>query len=133
MKKSDRQKIFDMTVGRCAYCGCDLGRGWHVDHVKALGRNSRYDKEKRKFVHDGTCNFPENDHQDNYLPSCPSCNITKSGASVEDFRGYIGRTIDIMNQKHYAAYRFAKKFGLINETPKPIVFYFETIDSTKTE
>lgn len=125
MTRKDRETVFWKTNGKCAYCGCELQKGWHVDHVEALGRNSKYCKDKKRFVHDGTCNKPQNDHIDNYMPSCPSCNITKSGMSVQSFREYIERTVTILNANHYAAYRFAKRYGLVAETPKPVVFYFE--------
>lgn len=122
-----RERILAKTNGRCAYCGCQLSKGWHADHMESINRVSTYDREKRKFVHTGEVMSPENDHEDNLIAACASCNITKSGMTVERFRGYIERTIDIMNQKHYAAYKFAKRFGLIEEKPKPVVFYFETL------
>lgn len=127
MTKTDRQKVFQMFDGRCAYCGCHLGNRWHVDHVEALHRNSRYDREKRKFVQDGTCQNPHNERPDNYMPSCISCNITKATLTIEKFREYIQQTVESLNNNRYAAYKFAKRFGLIQETPKPVVFYFETI------
>lgn len=34
MKKADREKIFYKYGGRCAYCGCELTKGWHVDHIE---------------------------------------------------------------------------------------------------
>jgi 5-methylcytosine-specific restriction endonuclease McrA len=38
MTKKDRQLIFDKYNGKCAYCGCDLKKGWHVDHVEPVRR-----------------------------------------------------------------------------------------------
>jgi hypothetical protein len=127
MKKADRQKIFDKCNGRCAYCGCELPKGWHVDHLEALHRDSIYDKEKMKFVQTGTCQHPENDYFENYMPSCPSCNITKATLTLEKFRAYIQQTVESLNRNNYAAYKFAKRFGLIQETPKEVKFYFETL------
>ncbi len=126
MSKKVRQEIFEKTGGKCAYCGCELGKGWHADHMDAVNRNYGYNRETRKWFCRGL-NSPENDHVDNLIPSCPSCNITKSGMSVEDFRGFIERSIDRLNKGHYNAYKFGKRFGLIHETPKSVVFYFETL------
>lgn len=126
MNKADRQKIFDKYGGKCAYCGCELKKGWHIDHIESLGRNFRYDKEKKKLVHDGTCNRPHNDNFGNSNPSCASCNITKATLDIEGFRAYIQQTVDSLNHNRYAAYKFAKRYGLIQETVKPVIFYFET-------
>lgn len=126
MKKKDRRIIFEKYGGKCAYCGCELTKGWHVDHLKCLHRDSDYDKEKRKFFFNGKMKYPENENIDNYMPSCASCNITKATLSLEDFRKYIQQTVDSLNKNHYAAYKFAKRYGLIQETIKPVIFYFET-------
>lgn len=129
MKKADRQLIFDKYGGRCAYCGCELKKGWHVDHLEAVHRESEYSKETGKYVLTGVCRHPENDHFDNYMPSCASCNITKSTVPLESFRRYIENTVESLNKNHYAAYKFAKRFGLIQETPKEVKFYFETLNT----
>ena len=125
MTKGDRQKVLEMFGGKCAYCGCVLGKHWHVDHLKPLNRDSVYDKDKRKFVQTGTCQNPENDCIENCMPSCASCNITKSTLTLEMFRAYIQQTVESLNSNHYAAYKFAKRFGLIQETPKEVNIYFE--------
>ena len=39
MTKKDRQLIFDKYDGKCAYCGTELVKGWHVDHIQAIRRN----------------------------------------------------------------------------------------------
>lgn len=61
-----RQKVRALTDGRCSYCDCDLPDNWHIDHVvpKSAG---------------GPDNIA------NYVPSCPSCNISKNGNHVLDF------------------------------------------------
>lgn len=127
MTKKQRQEVFDKYGGKCAYCGCELGKRWHADHLEALHRDSIYDKERRKYVLTGTCQHPENDRLENLMPSCASCNITKATCDLEAFRGYIQRTVESLNKNHYAAYKFAKRYGLIQETVKPVVFYFETL------
>lgn len=125
---SKKRELIRMKYGgKCAYCGCELGKRWNADHLEPLHRDSRYDKEKKRFVLTGTCQHPENDHFDNIMPSCVSCNITKATMTLEKFRAYIQQTVDSLNHNRYAAYKFAKRYGLIQETVKPVVFYFETI------
>jgi len=108
-----RDRIFNKFGGRCAYCGCELQKGWHVDEVKPVRRNG-----------DGTCLHPENFNEDNQYPSCPSCNINKHSMGLEDFRGAIKRYVVSLN-KHSTQYKMAKKFNLIMEINTGVEFYFE--------
>ncbi|MFN0254490.1 HNH endonuclease [Pedobacter ureilyticus] len=126
MKKSDRQKVFDKYDGKCAYCGCELVKGWHVDELEPLVRNFTYNRDKGKYVHDGTCRHPERLHINNQNPACASCNIMKSSESLEAFRNKISAFVNSLNQYH-TQYKFAKRYGLVVETVKPVVFYFETL------
>jgi hypothetical protein len=157
MKKEDRQKVFDKYGGRCAYCGCELPANWHCDHLEPVNRTQKklegYHRHKEtkeriassnlperwymeyeyipsKYVFDKMLN-PERDTVDNAMPSCHSCNITKSNEPLEDFRGYIEGTVAQLNKSHNACFKFAKRFGLVQETPKPVVFFFETFNIKK--
>lgn len=76
--KIDRKAVLAKTGGRCAYCGCELSKGRHVDHVEPIRRNV-----------DETCEYPENDCEENYLPACASCNINKHSMPLESFRRLI--------------------------------------------
>lgn len=69
--------------------------------------------------------YPERDHIDNLLAACQSCNINKGNGDVEGFRFSISNGVQSLNKSH-AQYRMGKRFGLIEETAKPVVFYFET-------
>ena len=54
------QHQYDIQMGRCFYCGCELGNNYHVDHYMPLslgGSNSA----------------------DNIRIACPSCNLRKGG------------------------------------------------------
>lgn len=43
MTKAEKRKvIFDKFGGRCAYCGCELQKGWHVDEVLPVIRKYKY-------------------------------------------------------------------------------------------
>jgi len=118
MKNKDRQFIFDKYNGKCAYCGTELLKGWHVDHIEPLVRNWQ----------DGSCEKPENEIISNYNPSCPSCNIQKNSYTLEQFRENISQFINSLNQ-YSTQYKFAKKYGLVNETNIEVKFYFETLKS----
>jgi 5-methylcytosine-specific restriction endonuclease McrA len=53
MKKADRQKIFDKYGGRCAYCGCELQKGWHVDHIDPVVRKTKTVYQHWKHIDTG--------------------------------------------------------------------------------
>lgn len=157
MKKEDRELVFDKYGGRCSYCGCELKRNWHCDHLEPVNRTQKrkegyyqhketkekvtqhelpnmwykeYEYVNAKYVFDKMLN-PERDTVENSMPSCHSCNITKSDMSLQDFREYIEGTVESLNKNRYAAYKFAKRYGLIQETIKPVVFYFETFSTNQ--
>lgn len=124
--KKDRALIYQKYGGRCAYCGCQLEDGWHVDEVEPIRRNHRYDKRKGKWVGDGTSLHPERLTLANQVPACPSCNINKHSYSLEEFRALIAGFVRSLNRDS-VQYKVAKRYGLIVETDRPIQFYFETI------
>jgi len=128
--KKDRKIIFNKYDGHCAYCGDLLQKGWHVDEVSPVKRNHKYDKSKQKFVWDGTYQHPERLNIDNQMPSCPSCNINKHSGTLEDFRNLISGFMKHLNEVN-TQYKIAKRYGLVKEEVKPVVFYFEKFNSLK--
>lgn len=122
--RKDRQEVYDMFNGRCAYCGCELNGKFHVDHIEPIRRRFLYDRVNKKWVPNG-CDNPDKDIIDNKLPACASCNINKHSMSLEDFRNMISNFINSLNN-NVTQYKIAKRYGLVTETIKPIVFYFET-------
>lgn len=159
MNKKDRETIFNKYGGRCAYCGCELEKGWHVDEIKPCVRKYKYveghwivdgvkiydrwycnrmkfteqdyaDKGikwvDKKLVPDGY-EYPERLHIDNQHPSCGSCNRQKHSNSLEGFRKSIAQFVNSLNSYHNQ-YKFAKRYGLVVETNKPVVFYFEMLN-----
>lgn len=154
MHKKDRDIIFNKYGGRCAYCGCELIKGWHVDHIEPVNRLQKrkegYYKHKETgvkitqdhlpekwfidyiyvrpgLVYDKMQN-PERDTLDNSMPSCHSCNNYKNTFDLETFRKQIGLLISRLN-KSITQYKIVKRYGLIQETAKPVIFYFETVQS----
>jgi 5-methylcytosine-specific restriction endonuclease McrA len=151
MNKKDRQIIFDKFNGHCAYCGCELEKGWHVDELLPVRRRYKYVEAhwkhkvtgeicysyggvrrniddwirvKSKQIPDG-CEHPENLNIDNQMPACARCNINKHSMSLEEFRSMIEGFMNHLNNLN-TQYKMAKKYGLVKEDIKPIVFYFET-------
>ncbi len=156
MKKSDREIVFNKYDGRCAYCGEPLQKGWHVDEIKPVRRNRKYvqahwrDKvskiemtyfdlkgltesdvlkkcewKKGGYVADGAIH-PERFHIDNQNPACASCNINKHSMSLEEFRKLIQGFMKHLNEIN-TQYKIAKRYGLVTEVNKPVIFYFETL------
>ena len=111
-----------MFNSKCAYCGTELKKGWHVDHVKPIYRGlpDSYRKKRTDIV--GT------DTEDNMFPSCPRCNRWKSVFTVEIFRREISKQIERL-RKTNPGFRLAEDYGLIdakeNIKPKDIIFHFE--------
>lgn len=136
LTKKKRSIVFAKYNGRCAYCGCELQKGWHVDHLRPVGRYYESIRDEGGFViRDENGNsrkimrmeIPENNHLENMVPSCASCNINKHGLSIEGFRNLIRGFLNSLNERS-TQYKFAKKYGLLEETGNPVLFYFETLE-----
>ncbi len=129
MKKADRQKIFDKYDGRCAYCGCELVKGWHVDEIEPVRRNHVWDADKRVYKPHPTMpmTHPERMCIENQNPACASCNINKHSDSLEQFRKMITHFITTLNRDN-TQYKIAKRYGLVQETNIEVKFYFETLN-----
>lgn len=61
-----RQQVLNLTDGHCSYCDVKLGDDWHVDHVVPVSQGGP-------------------DSLANYIPACPSCNVSKNGSHVLAF------------------------------------------------
>jgi len=125
ISKKNREIIKQKFGGKCAYCGCELQKGWHVDELLPVRRNMKWDKDKSKYVWDGTYEHPERLNIANQIPGCPSCNINKHSMGLEEFRNLISGFMKHLNEVS-TQYKIAKRYGLVQETNKPVIFYFET-------
>lgn len=110
----DRELVRNKFGGKCAYCGTELGKRWHVDHLKPV----------RRCLTTGKPTNPENENFENLMPACISCNLDKGSIPLEDWRWLIGNKIKVLN-RDIKAYSFAKRYGLVEETGKEVVFYYE--------
>lgn len=112
--KKQREEIALRTNNKCGYCGEELKRGWHIDHMEAfIGRFYNGKKEEN----------------DNFMASCPQCNNYKRFDTVEQFRTKL-QDQHRLAKNQSVNYRFALKFAQIVETPNPVIFYFETLKDT---
>lgn len=116
LTKQQRQTLRNKFDGRCAYCGDLLEDRWHADHIEPIVRN----------WWNGTCEHPELNTLDNFNPSCPSCNIVKSSMSLDSFRKIIGGFITSLNRDS-TQYKFAKRYGLLEEKEIEVKFWFERV------
>ena len=136
ISKKDRETVYRKFGGRCAYCGCELTKGWHVDELEPVVRGWEYlkdehgnriwDTEKKDYKTKPTMLYPERLTLANQMPACAPCNIQKNSFPLEAFRQNIFNFVNSLNQ-YSTQYKFAKRYGLVQETVKPIVFYFETL------
>jgi 5-methylcytosine-specific restriction endonuclease McrA len=146
-----REIIFNKFGGKCAYCGCDLVKGWHIDEILPVKRKYKYIQphwknkttgEKFPILMDGMnrieweyvigknvldgCFNPENYNLENQNPACASCNINKHEMSLEQFRSLIAGFMKHLNEVS-TQYKLAKRYGLVVETNIDVKFYFETL------
>jgi len=120
LSKADRNTVFFKYQGRCAYCGCELQKGWHVDHIEAFWHTLSESEAVRAKVRKGSHTL------ENMNPACARCNRWKGTMTIEKFREEIQiqpeRLLRYSNQ-----FKMAMDYGLIVETCNPVIFYFETI------
>ena len=117
-KKQTREAVRLKYENRCAYCGCDLGKMFHVDHIEPHLHTWSESDCKRHGLKKGS------DSIENMNPSCARCNRWKSTFSIEDFRKEIGEQLNRL-YKYHANYRLAFDYGLLIENKEPVKFYFE--------
>ena len=129
LSKPEREAIRMMFGGKCAYCGCELERGWCADHVEPVYRKTKYvptpdGQYSYKLVATGECYHPNRDTKENLFPCCRACNIHKGSLSLETWRRDLSDLIGVL-QRGYPTYRHAIRFRQVIESPGPIIFWFE--------
>lgn len=86
-----RTAIFRSYNEKCAYCGRTIQqRDLHIDHILPVHREHCDDQELTAYLEELSCSGFVEDSIENYLPSCPACNIEKSNGifSVSSLRFY---------------------------------------------
>lgn len=115
MKKEQRQQVYDMFDGHCAYCGRKIDyKDMQVDHIKPLYRGwesvERIDKGE--------------DVIENCFPSCRRCNFRKGTMTVEQFREELKRQCKGIMERSFQV-KQSLDYGLLEYHDIPIIFHFE--------
>lgn len=155
MKASERASIYNKYDGKCAYCGCELQKGWHVDHIEPIRRTRKFEygywKERatgKRMTPKGfnaipeTTNFNdayvwipdkwvvtgcENPENDCMDNYTPACASCNINKHGDSVEGFRNSIIGYMKHLNEIStqYKLAKRFNLIQETGNEVVFYFE--------
>ncbi|KFK93582.1 HNH endonuclease [Serratia sp. Ag1] len=134
LTKKQRAELRQMFGGRCAYCGCELPvKGWHADHVVAVLRVSEQDMKAAakgifKLKATGKVFNQHADNHENLVPACAPCNLLKTSYSLEMFRKQVSLQVE-RGRKSSVNFRTAERFGQIQVTNAPVVFWFERYDT----
>ena len=111
--KQTRRRVYDKYGGHCAYCGIELEyRDMQIDHFVPLANQYYLGIDRAKL-----------DDISNLMPSCRMCNHYKRSNSLRLFRRYI-EEIPRKCREDYI-YKVGVRYGLIEEHPKPVKFFFE--------
>ena len=119
MNKKTRDLIKSKYNNRCAYCGCKLKKGWHVDHIEPAFHNWSDEDVNRFLKKDRGQNTIEN-----YNPACPRCNRWKGTWSIEQFRNEISLQLERL-ERDSSSFRMARDYGLIKTSEIEVKFYYE--------
>lgn len=72
--KEQRIKIYNKTLGRCGYCGCNINpnedNSFHHDHINPQSNNG-------------------SNLEENLLFSCKTCNTQKGKKNITDYRAFL--------------------------------------------
>lgn len=127
--KAQREALRTKFGGKCAYCGCDLGRSMHADHLEAVIRvppSPWNDLTKTIMLK------PERNTVANMMPACAPCNLHKGGYSLEGWRDILQRSAAIV-AKQTSTFRAGERFGVIAVSDRPVVFHFELANTSTLE
>lgn len=133
LSRKKREALRMKFGGKCAYCGCELTGRWQADHLEPVVRKFVWQRQANgmsKAVATGAFHHPERDTEANLMPACVPCNNDKHAAPLEDWRRRLADLLGVCERNH-SAYRHALRIQLLTPTPKPIVFYFESIGAAQ--
>ena len=122
--KAQREALRAMFGGLCAYCGGELGKSMHADHVEPCGHKTRDQWLQPLPAAERGFYRPERNVVSNMMPACAPCNLHKGGYTLEQWRTYLARSAEIV-RKQASTFRAGERFGVITVSSDPIVFYFE--------
>lgn len=127
ISKAQRQQVFEMFGGRCAYCGRDLPARWHVDHVEPVMRIPLTGHREDGFrVENG-----DRHRLDNFMPACPPCNIDKHAMTPERWKGWLKVRLEALRKT--PGFRLLEAHGLVTATGSEIRFLYEDVAASEDE
>ncbi len=111
-----RNRVHAKYGGRCAYCGEEITvKQMQVDHIEPL--------------HRGLMQLPEEidrlSHINNLNPACRPCNNRKRTHPLEEFRAEISAQVQRL-RRDSNQFQLAERFGQVDATGRPVMFWFET-------
>lgn len=124
--KRQREALRAKFNGRCAYCGGDLGKAMHADHLEPVVRITRDCMGKPLPASECYYIKPERNVVSNMMPACAPCNLHKGGYSLDGWRDIIERSAAIC-RRDTSTFKVGERFGIIAVSEKPVVFYFERL------
>jgi hypothetical protein len=127
LSKKDRELLRMKFGGKCAYCGCELAKGWHADHLQPVEREWWKAKSwwrKSYGTEQAGLTYPERDVLENLMPACRACNLDKHASSLESWRRQLEDRVNVC-RRNYSAFRHAERFGLVKQVENRVIFWFE--------
>ncbi len=128
--KRQREALRQKYDGKCAYCGGDLGKAMHADHLQPVVRITRDPMGKPLPASECYYIRPERNVVSNMMPACAPCNLHKGGYSLEGWRDIIQRSAAIC-RRGTSTFKVGERFGIISVSEKAVQFYFETLAKAK--
>jgi len=132
LSREIREKAYNKHNGKCGYCGISIQyHEMQVDHIIPQSNFKHHVLNKwrlPKFLEHLTVD--DKNHIDNLMPTCRVCNKWKSNFDLELFRKELEEQVKRLNE-YSGNYRIAKKYSLVIEDIKPVVFYFESVNIKK--
>jgi len=107
----NRQKVWQKYNGHCAYCGEEITiKNMHMDHIIPVADSYKYPGI-------------DLDREDNRNPACRKCNNFKFRWDIEKFRHEL--EMQVSRLKRVSQFDRALRYGLLEITCRPVIFYFE--------
>jgi 5-methylcytosine-specific restriction endonuclease McrA len=121
--KINREDVYSKCDGHCAYCGVEITlKQMQVDHIEPHWHTLTEQQAKKSGINKGSHDIS------NLNPSCSRCNKWKSTWTLEQFRDVVETSLDRL-ERDTPNFRLAKDYGLLTIQKKPVIFYFENIDT----
>lgn len=117
MRTPRRQAIWDLTGGRCFYCGCDLIAD--SDRQPMLGSYADNPERSMEADHKLATKLGGADDLANTVPACGGCNVRKGLKTPDEFRLWLMITDGRPPEPFFGEEHRAPRDWLVVVTPRP--------------